>query len=70
MEADRKMEVITTDQREKATATAGMEARTETFGIQAKCKMQLRHRTTTATMEASSNHQTVHIPQKHKSFQQ
>ena len=29
------MEVITTDQREKATATAGTEATTETVGIQA-----------------------------------
>ena len=35
MEADRKMDVVTTEQREKETATAATEATTETVGIQA-----------------------------------
>ena len=35
MEADKKMDVVATEEREKATATAGMEATTETVGIQA-----------------------------------
>ena len=35
MEADKKMDAVTTEEREKATATAGTEAATETVGIQA-----------------------------------
>ena len=35
MEADRKTDVVTTERREKETATAATEATTETVGIQA-----------------------------------
>ena len=35
MEADGKLDVVTKEQREKATATAGTETNTETVGIQA-----------------------------------
>ena len=35
MGEDRKMYVVTIEQRKKATATAGREVTTETFGIQA-----------------------------------
>ena len=35
MQADREMDAVTTEEREKSTATAGMEATKETVGIQA-----------------------------------
>ena len=49
MEADKKMDVVATEEREKATATAGTEATAETIGIQEK-------ETTTLAEDRNSNH--------------
>ena len=49
MEAVREMDAATTKEREKATATAGMEATTETIGIQAT-------QTTTPAEDSNSKH--------------
>ena len=49
MEADREMDVVTAEQREKETATVATEATTETVGIQA---MQ----TATPAEENNSDH--------------
>ena len=69
MEADKKMDVVTTERIEKETATAATEATTEIVGIQA---MQ----TATPTEDNNSDHGGVISPpdnsytQKHKIFQQ
>ena len=49
MEAVREMDVVDTDEREKATATTGTEATTETVGIQAMKKE-------TPEEDSNSNH--------------
>ena len=55
--------------KEKETATAERRQRQKKLESR-QCKQKLRRRTTTATMEASSHHRTIHRPRKHKSFQQ
>ena len=55
MEADRKMDVVTTEQREKETSTAATEATRETVEIQA---MQ----TETPAEDNNSNHGGVILP--------
>ena len=55
MEADRKMDVVTIEQRKKETATTATEATTEKVGIQA---MQ----TATAAEDNNSNHEGVISP--------
>ena len=62
MEADREMDVVTTEKKEKETTTATTEATAETVGIQAMQTL-LRRRTTKATMEASYHHRTINRPQ-------
>ena len=49
MEADREMDAVATEEREKATTTAGTEATTETFGNQAT-------QTSTPAEDSNSDH--------------
>ena len=49
MEGDREMDAVATEERENKTATAGMEATTESVGIQAK-------QTATPVEDSKSDH--------------